>query len=108
MFSLNTQSGMLHLEDHGGGSNAEDFARADEADKFMHDSGKRMTFCKTCFPDNKNATTDVTTSDTIPVDAPRRASEDASKSAGGSPTENTTARGTTPPRLTDPVRDGEA
>ena len=100
MFSLNTKSGMLHLEDHGGSGNTEDFDRADAADRFMHDAGKRLTFCKTCFPDNKNATEDTTTPDTIPVDTPR--------SAGGSPTENTTARGTTPPRVTDPTADGRA
>lgn len=108
MFSLNTQSGMLHLEDHGGGSNAESFDRADAADKYMFDSGKRMQFCKTCFPGNANAAEDTTTSDTIPVDAPRKASEDATPSAGGSPTENTTARGTTPPRIVDPTADGRA
>lgn len=99
MFSLNTKSGMLHLEDHGGDANTEEFDRADEADKFMFDSGKSMTFCKTCFPDNKNST-DVTTPDTIPGDTARN--------AGSSPTENTTARGTTPPRVTDPTADGRA
>jgi hypothetical protein len=100
MFSLNTKSGMLHNEDHGGGANSEDFDRADAADRFMHDSGKRMTFCKSCFPDNKNAMDDVTTPDTIPVDSPRM--------PAGSPTENTTARGTMPPRVTDPTADGRA
>lgn len=107
MFSLNTKSGMLHLEDHGGGENAESFDRADAADKQMFDSGKRMQFCKTCFPDNANAAED-TTPDTIPVDAPRKASEDSDRSGGGSPTENTTARGTTPPRVVDPTANGKA
>ena len=94
MFSLNTQSGMLHLEDHGGGSNAEEFERADEADRFMFEQGKPMKFCKTCFPDNKNAMDDLTTTpDTIPTDTPR--------SAASGPTENTTRRGTMPDTARD-------
>ena len=59
MFNLNTHSGFLHRDDHGGGSNAEEFERADAADKWAHDNGLRLQFCSTCFPDNKNAQNDA-------------------------------------------------
>lgn len=52
-FSLNTTSGFLHLEDHGGSSGM-DFARADEADLYADKNGIDMKFCKQCFPGNRN------------------------------------------------------
>jgi len=102
MFMLNTQSGMLHLEDHGGGANAEEVERADAADQMMHAKGKKMTFCKTCFPDNRNS---VQAEEMARLEAELTPSTDR---ASGSPTENTTARGTLPPRVTDPTADGRA
>jgi hypothetical protein len=106
MFSLNMQSGMLHLEDHGGGTNAESFDRADAADKAMHDAGKKMAFCKQCFPDNRNSIMEdrmaQMEADNTPADAK------ADRMATGSPTENTAPRGTMPPRVTDPTADGRA
>jgi hypothetical protein len=103
MFVLNTQSGMLHLDDHGGGANAEEFDRADEADQFMHSQhNKKMTFCKSCFPGNRNS---VMAEEMAKMEADLAPSDEKTS---GSPTETTTARGTTPPRVIDPTADGRA
>ncbi len=81
MFKLNTQSGMLHKEGHGGDSNTEEFSRADAADLAMHDKGKKMVMCKVCFADSRNTATEE-------VETP-----------SASPSEFTTPAGTTPPTL---------
>lgn len=78
-FSLNTKSGMLHKEGHGGEASSTGFERADEADVFAHRNGMKMKFCSVCFKDEPEAT----------VETPAT-----------SPSQFTTAAGTTPPTLT--------
>lgn len=53
-FSLNTKSGFLHKENHGGDSNTILFGRADAADLEAQKLGLKLAFCKVCFVDNRN------------------------------------------------------
>lgn len=54
-FSLNTNSGYLHRSEvHEGGENSIGFERADEADLYADRNGITLTFCKQCFPGNRN------------------------------------------------------
>lgn len=55
MFTLNTKSGYVHSEDHGEGANSVGFDRLDEADLEANRLGLTVTFCKTCFPGNRNS-----------------------------------------------------
>lgn len=99
---LNTQSGFLHNEDHGGGTNTEEFDRADEADLFAHKQGLKVKFCSTCFPDNKNALIDEERERLIEENNKRSEGAKPTKATAdtaGSPTEFTTDAGTTPPTL---------
>jgi hypothetical protein len=50
-YNLNTQSGYLHREDHGGSENVESFDRIDAADLFAHRSGLELKHCSVCFKD---------------------------------------------------------
>lgn len=86
-FTLNTRSGMLHMDEHGGTENAETFERADAADVYARDNGLSMTFCRTCFPGNKN---------TVEADELEALEDEVNAGATGSPTENTTPAGTGP------------
>ena len=53
MYKLNTTSGYLHNEDHGG-DNTQEFARADAADLAAKAAGKKLKFCEQCFGKTRN------------------------------------------------------
>lgn len=57
-FVLNTRSGLLHNEDHGGDSeNTMDFNRIDAADLFVHrELRSKLEFCRQCFPSHAVST----------------------------------------------------
>ena len=56
MFKLNTTSGYLHNEDHGG-ENTKEFKRVDEADLAAFKAGKKLKYCEQCFGKTRNTPT---------------------------------------------------